>query len=158
MFILNIKHDTIISKIKLSCVSFAPHSRIFLVVGSSPSTARTTVWNWTASTVPRKCHCHGKVFRSLTSHPKLVYSMKTCSWPLCVLWYSRFIPRLNFLVSYSDSYSSEPSPGIFFICKHAGRSKDPWCENWKCQLLARCLHPQMKSQHCFLKAQLQYRY
>ena len=23
--------------------------------------------------------CHGKEFRSLTSHPKLVYSMKTCS-------------------------------------------------------------------------------
>ena len=28
-----------------------------------------------------------------------------------------FIPRLNFLVSYS----SDPSPGIFFICKHVGR-------------------------------------
>ena len=71
-------------------------------------------------------------------HPKLVYSMKTCSWsPLCVLWYSCFIPRLNFLVSYS----SDPSPGIFFVCKHAGRSKDPRCENWNCQLLARFLHP-----------------
>ena len=45
MFILNIKHDPIIPKIKLSCVSFAPHSRIFLVVGSSISTARTTVRN-----------------------------------------------------------------------------------------------------------------
>ena len=98
--------------------------------------------------------CHGKVFRSLTSYPKLVYSMKTCSWPLCVLWYSWFIPRLNFLVSYS----SEPSPGIFFICKHAGWSKDPWCENWNCQLLARCLHPQMKFQNRFEKAQLQYRH
>ena len=87
MFIGNVKHDTIITKIKVSCVSFAPHSRIFLVVGSSISTARTTVRN-----------CHDKVFRSLTSHPKLAYSMKTCSWPLCVLWYSCFIPRLNFLV------------------------------------------------------------
>ena len=36
MFIGNIKHDAIITKIKLSSVSFAPHSRIFLVVGSSP--------------------------------------------------------------------------------------------------------------------------
>ena len=35
MFIGNIKHDAIITKIKLICVSFAPHSRIFLVVGSS---------------------------------------------------------------------------------------------------------------------------
>ena len=33
MFIGNIKQDTIIPKIKLICVSFAPHSRIFLVVG-----------------------------------------------------------------------------------------------------------------------------
>ena len=49
MFIGNIEHNTIIPKIKLSWVSFAPHSRIFLVVGSSISTARTTVWNWTAS-------------------------------------------------------------------------------------------------------------
>ena len=87
MFIGNVKHDTIITKIKVNCVSFAPHSRIFLVVGSSISTARTTVRN-----------CHDKVFRSLTSHPKLAYSMKTCSWPLCVLWYSCFIPRLNFVV------------------------------------------------------------
>ena len=143
MFIGNVKHDTIITKIKVSCVSFAPHSRIFLVAGSSISTARTTVRN-----------CHDKVFRSLTSHPKLAYSMKTCSWPLCVLWYSCFIPRLNFLVSYS----SDPSPGIFFVCKHAGRSKDRRCENWNCQLLARCLHPQMKIQNCFPKAQLQYRH
>ena len=45
MFIGNIKHDAIITKIKLSSVSFAPHSRIFLVVGSSISTARTTVRN-----------------------------------------------------------------------------------------------------------------
>ena len=80
-------------------------------------------------------------------HPKLVYSMKTCSWPLCVLWYSCFIPRLNFLVSYS----SDPSPGIFFVCKHAGWSKDPRCENWNCQLLARFLHPQMKIPSFFRK-------
>ena len=40
MFIGNVKHDTPITKIKLSCVSFAPHSRIFSVVGSSISTAR----------------------------------------------------------------------------------------------------------------------
>ena len=46
MFIGNIKQDAkIITKIKLSSVSFAPHSRIFLVVGSSISTARTTVRN-----------------------------------------------------------------------------------------------------------------
>ena len=33
MFIGNIKHDAIITKIiKLSCVSFAPYSQIFLVV------------------------------------------------------------------------------------------------------------------------------
>ena len=81
-------------------------------------------------------------------HPKLVYSMKTCSWsPLCVLWYSCFIPRLNFLVSYS----SDPSPGIFFVCKHAGWLKDPRCENWNCQLLARFLHPQMKIPSFFRK-------
>ena len=149
MLIGNIKHDAAIAKIKLSCVSFAPHSRIFLVGGSSISEIEQCLKN---STDPRKCRCHGKVFRSLTSHPKLVYSMKTCSWPLCVLWYSCFIPRLNFLVSSS----SDPSPGIFFICKQAGRSKDPWCENWISQLLARCLDPQMKIQNCFPKAQLQY--
>ena len=40
MFIGNVKHDTTITKIKLSCVSFAPHSRIFSVVVSSISTAR----------------------------------------------------------------------------------------------------------------------
>ena len=40
MFIGNVKHDTTITKIKLSCVSFAPHSRIFSVVGSLISTAR----------------------------------------------------------------------------------------------------------------------
>ena len=49
MFIGSIKHDVTITKIKLSCVSFAPHSRIFLVGGSSISTASTTVRNWTAS-------------------------------------------------------------------------------------------------------------
>ena len=56
--------------------------------------------------VPRKCRCEGKVFRSLTSHPKLAYSMKTCSWPLRVLWYSCFIPRLNFLVVIPHPESS----------------------------------------------------
>ena len=70
----NIKHDAAIAKIKLSCVSFAPHSRIFLVGGSSISEIEQCLKN---STDPRKCHCHGKVFRSLTSHPELVYSMKT---------------------------------------------------------------------------------
>ena len=76
MLIGNIKHDAAITKIKLSCVSFAPHSRIFLVGGSSISEIEQCLKN---STDPRKCRCHGKVFRSLTSHPKLVYSMKTCS-------------------------------------------------------------------------------
>ena len=126
MFIGSIKHDVTITKIKLSCVSFAPHSRIFLVGGSSISTARTTIRNWPASLkfhgleLPRKCRCHGKAFRSLThaSHPKLGYPMKTRSWPLCVFWYSCFITRLNFLVSYS----SDLSPEIFFICKYVGRS------------------------------------
>ena len=72
MFIGSIKHDVTITKIKLSCVSFAPHSRIFLVGGSSISTASTTVRNWTASLkfhgleLPRKCRCHGKAFLSLT--------------------------------------------------------------------------------------------
>ena len=79
--------------------------------------------------------------------------MKTCSWPLCVLWYSCFIPRRNFLVSYS----SDPSHGIFFVCKHEGRSKDPRCKNWNCQLVARFLHPQMKIQIVFRKL-LQYRH
>ena len=45
IFIGNIKHDAIITKIKPSCVSLAPHSRIFLVVGSSISTAKTTLRN-----------------------------------------------------------------------------------------------------------------
>ena len=98
MFIGNIKHDAIITKIKLSSVSFAPHSRIFLVVGSSISTARTTVRNWTASLIFYGSTKVSLVLRSLTSHPKLAYSMKTCSWPLRVLWYSCFTPRLNFLV------------------------------------------------------------
>ena len=149
MFIGNIKHDAI--KLKLSCVSFAPHSRIFWVVGSSISTARTTVRNWTVSLIPRfhkSVAVMCKVFRSLTSHRKLVYSIKTCSCPFGVLGYSCFIPRLNFLVSYS----SDPSPGIFFVCKHAGRSKDPQCENWNCQLLVRFLHPQTEDSNCFPKA------
>ena len=68
MLIGNIKHDAAITKIKLSCVSFAPHSRIFLVGGSSISEIEQCLKN---STDPRKCRCHGKVFRSLTSHPKL---------------------------------------------------------------------------------------
>ena len=49
MFIGNIKHDAFITKIKLNCVSFAPHSRIFLDVRSSISTATTTVRKLTAS-------------------------------------------------------------------------------------------------------------
>ena len=77
MFILNIKHDTIIPKIKLSSVSFARHSRIFLVVGSLISTARTTLWNWTASlkfsTVPQKCRCHGKVFFNQSSQTRVLH-------------------------------------------------------------------------------------
>ena len=80
---------------------------------------------------------------------------------------SCFIPRLNFFVRYG----SDPSPEIFFVGKHAGRSKDPRCENWNCQepiklnlmgswncqLLARFLHPQMKIQIVFRKL-LQYRH
>ena len=34
-----------------------------------------------------------------------------------MLWYSCFIPRLSFLVSYRTA----PSPGIFFICKQVGQ-------------------------------------
>ena len=49
MLIGNIKHNATITKMKLSCVSFLPPSRIFLVGVSSISTARTTVRNWTAS-------------------------------------------------------------------------------------------------------------
>ena len=134
---------------KLSCVTFAPHSRIFLLkcwfidFHSQNNSSKLTA----SKNVKRKCRGHGKVFRSLTSHPKLVYSMKTYSWTFCVLWYSCFIPRLNFLVSYS----SDPSPGIFFVCRHAGRSKDPRCENWNCQLLTRFPHPQMKIQIVFRK-------
>ena len=63
MLIGNIKHDAAIAKIKLSCVSFAPHSRIFLVGGSSISEIEQCLKN---STDPRKCRCHGKAFRSLT--------------------------------------------------------------------------------------------
>ena len=88
-------------------------------------------------------------------HPKLVYPMKTRR-PLCVFWYSCFIPRPNFLVSYS----SDPSPGIFFICKL--KSVESLILGAKIDivncLFARCLHPQMKIQNCFPKAQLQYRH
>ena len=38
-------HHAIITKIKLSYISYAPHLQISLVVGSSISTARTTVQN-----------------------------------------------------------------------------------------------------------------
>ena len=88
--------------------------------------------------------------RSSTSHPKLVYSTKTCSWPLCFVVFLLH-SSTNFLVSFS----SDPSPGIFFVCKRAGRSKDPRRENWNCQLLACFLHPQMKIQIVFWKL-LQY--
>ena len=103
-------------KIKLSCVSFAPHSRIFLIGGSSISTARMTVRNWTASVkfrgleLPRKCHCHRKAFRSLTQCiPNSCAPWRHVVDFFVFFWYSCFIPRLNFLVSYS----SDPSRGIF---------------------------------------------
>ena len=72
MFIGNVKHDTTITKIKLSCVSFAPHSRIFSVVGSLISTARDSqndspklIMNSVFLTTLRfhgKCRCHDKVY------------------------------------------------------------------------------------------------
>ena len=40
MFIGNIKHDAIITKIKMSCISIGPHSRIFLVVHRFPQPER----------------------------------------------------------------------------------------------------------------------
>ena len=147
MLIGNIKHDGTIAEIRLSCVSFVPHSRIFLVGGPSISEIEQCLKN---STDPRKVKC--SVLSPVI--PNACTPWRHVSWPLCVLWYSCFIPRLNFLVSSSG----DPAPGIFFICKQAGRSKDPRCEKWNCQPLARCLHPQMKIQNCFPKAQLQYRH
>ena len=126
MFIGNIKHDAVITKIKLSSVSFAPHSRIFLVVGSSISTARTTV---------RNCH--------------VVDLFVFCG----IL--ASFLDWISFSVTVVNP---RPESSLSGACKHAGRSKDPWCENWNCELLALCLHPQMKIQNCFPKAQLQYRH
>ena len=72
MLIGNIKHDATIAKIKLSCVSFAPHSRIFLGGGSSISEIEQCLKN---STVPRKCGCHGKVFRTRVLHEHMLVDL-----------------------------------------------------------------------------------
>ena len=117
MFIGNIKHDATITKIKLSCDSFAPHYADFLSwwFQSSISTARKTARNWTASlkfhvlVLPLKLRCHGKAFCSLTQ------CIPSSCTSLCFQ---------VFLLHYSTGllcHSSDPSPGIFFICKQVGR-------------------------------------
>ena len=59
MLIGNIKHDATIAEIRLSCVSFVPHSRIFLVGGPSISEIEQCLKN---STDPRKCRCRVPFF------------------------------------------------------------------------------------------------
>ena len=92
LFCFEIKHDATIFEIKLSCVSFAQHSRMFLVGSSSLSTTRTTVPNYTASLkfhcslLPRKWPCHLLVRRS-AFYLVIPNSCTPCGWPLCILKY-----------------------------------------------------------------------
>ena len=100
-----------------------PHLRIFLVGGSSISTARTTVRNWTASLkfhsleLPRKCRCRGKVFRSLHvtqwSQTRVLHVLDLFGF--CGIL-ALFLDWMSLPVTVSD-----PSPGIFYICKQVGR-------------------------------------
>ena len=121
MFIGNIKHDATITKLKVICVPLATHSRIFLVGGSSISTARTTVRNWTASLkfhrleLPRKCRCRRKAFRSITqwSQTRVLHVVD-----LFVFFgiLASFLDWISLSVTVSD-----PSSRIFFTCKQVSR-------------------------------------
>ena len=83
LFCFEIKHDATIFEIKLSCVSFAQHSRIFLVGSSSlfhnqnDSAKLHSVFEIPLFAVPTIVALLfiGKAFCCLPSHPKLVYSM-----------------------------------------------------------------------------------
>ena len=83
LFCFEIKHDATIFEIKLSCVSFAQHSRIFLVGSSSlfhnqnDSAKLHSVFEIPLFAAPTKVALSsiGKAFRFLPSHLKLVYSM-----------------------------------------------------------------------------------
>ena len=83
LFCFEIKHDATIFEIKLSCVSFAQHSRIFLVGSSSlfhnqnDSAKFHSVFEISLFAAPTKVALLfiGKAFCCLPSHPKLVYSM-----------------------------------------------------------------------------------
>ena len=141
------KHDATIFEINLSCVSFAQHSRIFLVGISSlfhnqnDSAKLHSVFEIPLFAVPTKVALLfiGKAFCCLPSHPKLVYSMQ---WTF-----------LCFLVSVA-SFLAWISLSVVVVIPRRFFSS----ENLNCQLLARCLHTQIKIQNCFLKAQLQYRH
>ena len=83
LFCFEIKHDATIFEIKLSCVPFAQHSRIFLVGSSSlfhnqnDSAKLHSVFEIPLFAVPTKVALLfiGKACCCLPSHPKLVYSM-----------------------------------------------------------------------------------
>ena len=83
LFCFEIKHDATIFEIKLGCVSFAQHSRIFLVGSSSlfhnqnDSAKLNSVFEIPLFAVPTKVALLfiGKACCCLPSHPKLVYSM-----------------------------------------------------------------------------------
>ena len=83
LFCFEIKHDATIFEIKLSCVSFAQHSRIFLVGSSSlfhnqnDSAKLHSVFEIPLFAVPTIVALLfiGKACCCLPSHPKLVYSM-----------------------------------------------------------------------------------
>ena len=90
LFCFEIKHDATIFEIKLSCVSFAQHSRIFLVGSSSlfhnqnDSAKLQSVIEIPLFAVPTKVACYLLVRRSVV-YPVIPNSCTPCGWPLCVL-------------------------------------------------------------------------
>ena len=144
-----IKHDVTITKIKLSCVSFAPHLRIFLVGGSSISL------KFHGLELLRKCRCHGKAFRSLTQ----CIPNSSTPWRHVVDLFVFFGILASFLDWISLSVPvviPRPESSLSVI-----KSVESWILGAKIEIV-NCLlvhlHPQMKIQNCFPKAQLPYRH
>ena len=91
LFCFALKHDATIFEIKLSCVSFAQHSRIFLVGSSSlfhnqnDSAKLHSVFEIPGcSLLPRKWPCYLLVRRSVV-YPVIPNSCTPCSWLFRVL-------------------------------------------------------------------------
>ena len=123
VFTILYKHDATVFEIDQSCVSFAQHSRIFLVGSSSlfhnqnDSAKLNSVFEIPLFAVPTKVALLfiGKAFCCLPSHPKLVYSMWLAS--LC------FVVSLASFLAWISLSVAVLIPRRFFICKH-------WSVKW----------------------------